>query len=159
MTRKILTTATDQHGTFRRARLPIWRCPQRHRSDRLLARSWLFVHTGHDRSFVYDIADLYKAKITIPIAFEVTATNPDDIVPPPDAVVRDAISDGHILEQTAKLTAKRNALDCQDRRTVHIREMIPKLLWEFIRLFREGRKTRRPSGRCKTGRFRSHAVR
>ncbi|MCS4490659.1 type I-E CRISPR-associated endonuclease Cas1e [Corynebacterium sp. ES2794-CONJ1] len=28
------------------------------------------IHTGHDRSFVYDIADLYKASITIPIAFE-----------------------------------------------------------------------------------------
>lgn len=30
-----------------------------------------FVHTGHDRSFVYDIADLYKAEISIPIAFDV----------------------------------------------------------------------------------------
>lgn len=30
-----------------------------------------FVHIGHDLSFVYDIADLYKAEITIPIAFEV----------------------------------------------------------------------------------------
>lgn len=28
-----------------------------------------FVHTGHDRAFVYDIADLYKADTTIPIAF------------------------------------------------------------------------------------------
>ncbi|WP_338013663.1 type I-E CRISPR-associated endonuclease Cas1e [Corynebacterium heidelbergense] len=30
-----------------------------------------FIHTGHDRSFVYDIADLYKAEITIPTAFRV----------------------------------------------------------------------------------------
>lgn len=30
-----------------------------------------FVHTGHDRAFVYDIADLYKADITIPTAFAV----------------------------------------------------------------------------------------
>lgn len=28
------------------------------------------IHTGHDRSFVYDIADLYKAEVTIPLAFE-----------------------------------------------------------------------------------------
>lgn len=28
-----------------------------------------FVHTGHDRSFVYDIADLYKTEVTIPVAF------------------------------------------------------------------------------------------
>lgn len=32
-----------------------------------------FVHTGHDRSFVYDIADLYKAELAIPAAFEVVA--------------------------------------------------------------------------------------
>lgn len=32
-----------------------------------------FVHTGHDRAFVYDIADLYKADITIPVAFTVVS--------------------------------------------------------------------------------------
>ena len=32
-----------------------------------------FIHTGHDLSFVYDIADLYKAEITIPIAFQVAS--------------------------------------------------------------------------------------
>ncbi|QIM15750.1 type I-E CRISPR-associated endonuclease Cas1 [Leucobacter insecticola] len=31
------------------------------------------VHTGHDRSFVYDIADLYKAETSIPVAFECVA--------------------------------------------------------------------------------------
>lgn len=31
------------------------------------------VHTGHDRSFVYDIADLYKAEVSIPVAFETVA--------------------------------------------------------------------------------------
>ena len=38
-----------------------------------------FVHIGHDCSFVYDIADLYKAEITIPIAFEIAAANPEDL--------------------------------------------------------------------------------
>lgn len=33
-----------------------------------------FVHTGHDLSFVYDVADLYKADVTMPIAFEVAAS-------------------------------------------------------------------------------------
>ena len=28
-----------------------------------------FVHSGHERSFVYDIADLYKAELSIPVAF------------------------------------------------------------------------------------------
>lgn len=37
------------------------------------------VHSGHERSFVYDIADLYKAEVSIPVAFEVTAENPFDL--------------------------------------------------------------------------------
>ena len=34
------------------------------------------VHTGTDRSFVYDVADLYKAEISIPAAFEAVAAAP-----------------------------------------------------------------------------------
>jgi len=58
-----------------------------------------FIHTGHERSFVYDIADLYKAEITIPIAFKVASTNSNDIAAATRHSVRDALSDGHILER------------------------------------------------------------
>lgn len=34
-----------------------------------------FVHSGHHRAFVYDVADLYKAEITIPAAFEVATSS------------------------------------------------------------------------------------
>lgn len=61
-----------------------------------------FVHTGHERSFVYDIADLYKAEITIPIAFEVAAKQPDDVGSATRHAVRDAVSDGHLLERCAR---------------------------------------------------------
>lgn len=37
-----------------------------------------FIHTGHDRSFVFDIADLYKAEVAIPVAFDVAADYDDD---------------------------------------------------------------------------------
>lgn len=37
-----------------------------------------FVHTGHDRAFVYDIADLYKAECTIPVAFSVVKKLEDE---------------------------------------------------------------------------------
>jgi CRISPR-associated protein Cas1 len=60
-----------------------------------------FVHTGHERSFVYDIADLYKAEVTIPVAFEVAASNPTDIGVATRHAVRDAIADGRIMERTA----------------------------------------------------------
>jgi CRISPR-associated protein Cas1 len=61
-----------------------------------------FVHTGHERSFVYDIADLYKSEITIPIAFKVAAEQPQDIGSATRHAVRDAIADGRIMERTAK---------------------------------------------------------
>lgn len=32
-----------------------------------------FIHTGKTLSFVYDVADLYKTEVTIPVAFEVAA--------------------------------------------------------------------------------------
>jgi len=61
-----------------------------------------FVHTGHERSFVYDIADLYKADITIPVAFETAAKKPDDIGAVTRRKMRDTISGGRILEQSVK---------------------------------------------------------
>ena len=38
-----------------------------------------FIHTGKMLSFVYDIADLYKTELTVPVAFMVTAINPPDL--------------------------------------------------------------------------------
>jgi len=32
-----------------------------------------FVHTGHAHAFVHDMADLYKASVTIPAAFDAVA--------------------------------------------------------------------------------------
>jgi len=63
-----------------------------------------FVHSGHERSFVYDIADLYKAEITIPIAFDVASchTEKDDIGRITRRAVRDAINTGKILARAAK---------------------------------------------------------
>ena len=58
-----------------------------------------FVHVGHERSFVYDIADLYKAEITIPIAFETAAQNPEDLPSLVRRRVRDAMVELHILER------------------------------------------------------------
>ncbi len=57
-----------------------------------------FIHTGHERSFVYDIADLYKAQITIPIAFQVASEETDDIGRVTRHRVRDAFFNGRILE-------------------------------------------------------------
>ena len=61
-----------------------------------------FVHTGHERSFVYDIADLYKAEITIPIAFQVAEEKPEDIGAAVRRKVRDALAREQILARTVR---------------------------------------------------------
>lgn len=57
-----------------------------------------FVHTGHIRSFVYDIADLYKTQISIPIAFDIAARDVADIGAETRRAVRDHMKDGAFLE-------------------------------------------------------------
>lgn len=58
-----------------------------------------FVHVGHELSFVYDIADLYKGELTIPLAFEIAAENPNDIGGVTRRRLRDHFKDGHILDR------------------------------------------------------------
>ena len=58
-----------------------------------------FVHVGHELSFVYDIADLYKAEVTIPIAFELAAGEVEDIGSATRRRLRDELRKGHILER------------------------------------------------------------
>lgn len=58
-----------------------------------------FVHVGHELSFAYDVANLYKAEITIPIAFEMAAEDSEDIGSATRRRVRDEFRKGHILER------------------------------------------------------------
>ena len=55
-----------------------------------------FVHTGGATSFVLDIADLYKAEYTIPLAFDLAAsgrTEERDV----RTAFRDKVADGHLM--------------------------------------------------------------
>ena len=61
-----------------------------------------FVHTGHERSFVYDVADLYKAETTIPIAFDVVSEGMDDLTGTTRRRVRDKVFELKIIERTVK---------------------------------------------------------
>ncbi|MDO4791382.1 MAG: type I-E CRISPR-associated endonuclease Cas1e [Buchananella hordeovulneris] len=57
------------------------------------------VHTGHERAFVYDIADLYKAEVSIPIAFDVVAEGMQDLTGTVRRRVRDRIFEARIIER------------------------------------------------------------
>ena len=61
-----------------------------------------FIHVGHELSFAYDIADLYKAEITIPLAFKLAGEETDDIPNVMRRKVRDEFVRTHILEKMVK---------------------------------------------------------
>jgi len=58
-----------------------------------------FVHTGHARSFVYDIADLYKVELAVPLAFELAAEAPLDIGAEARRRMRDHFHGGAFLSR------------------------------------------------------------
>jgi CRISPR-associated protein Cas1 len=61
-----------------------------------------FIHLGHECTLVNDIADLYKAEITIPIAFEIASEAPEDLSGVVRRRVRDEIASEHLLERMVK---------------------------------------------------------
>ena len=56
-----------------------------------------FIHTGKMLSFVYDIADLYKADFAIPAAFDATAAGTEDLESRVRKACRDAFRRGRLL--------------------------------------------------------------
>ena len=58
-----------------------------------------FVHTGHELSFVYDIADLYKAELTIPIAFKIAKTGTSNVWGDTRKAMRDIVFTEHLMER------------------------------------------------------------
>lgn len=58
-----------------------------------------FIHTGKMLSFVYDIADLYKTEITVPVAFRVAAEGPSDVERRTRHCCREAFSSRRLLQR------------------------------------------------------------
>ena len=63
-----------------------------------------FVHTGHDLSFVYDIADLYKAWTSIPAAFQTVSECAEEEELPREVrkKMRDIFTETKLLERIVK---------------------------------------------------------
>lgn len=61
-----------------------------------------FIHVGHECSFAYDIADLYKAEITIPLAFQLAGAGVSDIPNVTRRKVRDAFVKTRLLERMVR---------------------------------------------------------
>lgn len=60
------------------------------------------IHNGTDRAFVYDIADLYKADITIPAAFDAAANSGFESVSNVRHRVRDKVVEYRLMEKMVR---------------------------------------------------------
>lgn len=58
-----------------------------------------FIHTGKQLSFVYDIADLYKTEITIPVAFTIARDAPPNLERAVRLACRDRFRDSKLLQR------------------------------------------------------------
>ncbi|MBC8444546.1 MAG: type I-E CRISPR-associated endonuclease Cas1 [Chloroflexi bacterium] len=58
-----------------------------------------FIHTGKQLSFVYDVADLYKAEVTIPLAFQIVAESGQDLSKRVRAACRQAFKEHRLLQR------------------------------------------------------------
>jgi CRISPR-associated protein Cas1 len=58
-----------------------------------------FIHTGKQLSFVYDVADLYKAEVTIPLAFQTVAESTQRLGPRVRAACRAAFKEHRLLKR------------------------------------------------------------
>lgn len=61
-----------------------------------------FVHSGHELSFVLDIADLYKTDIGIPLAFDVAAEAEEDVGSRTRRALRDRINETRLLDRCVR---------------------------------------------------------
>lgn len=58
-----------------------------------------FVHSGHELSFVLDIADLYKTEIGIPLVFDIAAEDEEDVGARTRRALRDRINATSLLDR------------------------------------------------------------
>lgn len=92
-----------------------------------------FIHTGKMLSFVYDVADLYKTEISIPIAFSAAASGSQDLERRVRHACRDAFNEQRILQRIVPDIAK--ALDVNpndDDQQFDFDEALPGGLWDPV---------------------------
>ncbi|WP_218080943.1 type I-E CRISPR-associated endonuclease Cas1e [Anthocerotibacter panamensis] len=93
-----------------------------------------FVHTGKMLSFVYDVADLYKVEMTIPIAFKIVAESPQDLESRVRHACRDAFHEHRLLarvvEDIDRLLAVDGASLQPGQSLLDLHDAMPGGLWD-----------------------------
>ncbi len=78
-----------------------------------------FIHTGKMLSFVYDVADLYKTRITVPVAFRETAAGTEHLESRVRRACRDALKEERLLKSVVTDITAVLRLRSRNRPDVH----------------------------------------
>lgn len=89
-----------------------------------------FIHCGKQLSFVYDIADLYKVELTIPLAFEIAARNPAQVEGEVRAEARRRFHQAHLLQRILPDIRRCLAIDADETDEFADDPARPSELWE-----------------------------
>ena len=113
-----------------------------------------FIHTGKQLSFVYDIADLYKSEITIPLSFDIVKESSKDISRRVRLAGREYFHEKKLLKRLVKdikivldiekhlNSFEKNILDVNklELRDYDTDDALPGYLWDPEQGFQEGGK-------------------
>jgi CRISP-associated protein Cas1 len=92
-----------------------------------------FIHTGKQLSFVYDIADLYKTTITIPVSFKTVAAEAYPLERAVRLACRDLFREHKLLEQLALDLPRALGLKAEEADVLYAADVdagIPGYLWD-----------------------------
>jgi CRISPR-associated protein Cas1 len=89
-----------------------------------------FIHTGKMLSFVYDVADLYKAEITIPIAFQTVASATGGVETAVRKACRDAFKESRLLQRILPDIDRALEIDDREDSAFDEDEALPGGLWD-----------------------------
>lgn len=95
-----------------------------------------FIHVGNERSFLYDIADLYKAEFTIPLAFQIAAESSEHVPSRTRHAIRDKFYHSDLLERIVKDIKYVLSLDETD---TDLFDENPLFIWDGMRESKEAR--------------------
>jgi len=93
-----------------------------------------FIHTGKQLSFVYDIADLYKSQITIPLAFRTVAEGTETLESRVRQGCRDTFRDTFLLKRIVSDIDDIIGFGSSDDQTSQLDSdpALPEALWEEL---------------------------
>lgn len=89
-----------------------------------------FIHSGKQLSFVYDIADLYKVELTIPLAFEIAAREPENLEREIRVEIRRRMHQARLLDRIIPDIRRSLAITEQEEDPFADDPALPERLWE-----------------------------